>query len=125
MHHRFQGTPKTDEMVIATGTEIGGLLCDGLGDGVLIEYPQEDLSFLRVMSFGLLQARLAMQLVFWSDNPFYLPNICVTRNLKCKESEVPAEAATLLRWDLLHDAASFQHALRMAHGLSRRTRCQG
>lgn len=42
-------------MVIATGTEIGGLLVDGLGDGVLIEYPQEDLSFLRVMSFGLLQ----------------------------------------------------------------------
>jgi len=44
-------------MVIATGTEIGGLLVDGLGDGVLIEYPQHDLSFLRVMSFGLLQAR--------------------------------------------------------------------
>ena len=44
-------------MVISTGTEIGGLLVDGLGDGVLVEYPQEDLSFLRVMSFGLLQAR--------------------------------------------------------------------
>lgn len=43
-------------MVISTGTEIGGLLVDGLGDGVLVEYPQEELSFLRVMSFGLLQA---------------------------------------------------------------------
>ena len=41
--------------MISTGTEIGGLLVDGLGDGVLVEYPQEDLSFLRVMSFGLLQ----------------------------------------------------------------------
>ena len=80
---RFQGTPKTDEMVIATGTEIGGLLCDGLGDGVLIEYPQEDLSFLRVMSFGLLQVRLAMQLVSWSDKYLYRQNTCITMDLKC------------------------------------------
>lgn len=42
-------------MIISTGTEIGGLLVDGLGDGVLVEYPNEDLSFLRTMSFGLLQ----------------------------------------------------------------------
>lgn len=48
-------------MVIATGTEIGSLLVDGLGDGVLLEYPQEDLSFLRVMSFGLLQVRLELK----------------------------------------------------------------
>ena len=62
LRRRFQGTPKTDEMVIATGTEIGGLLCDGLGDGVLVEYPQQDLSFLRVMSFGLLQVQSRLDL---------------------------------------------------------------
>ncbi len=30
---------------------------DGLGDGVLIECPEEDLETLRLMSFGLLQVR--------------------------------------------------------------------
>mmetsp|Transcript_745 Transcript_745/g.2261 ORF Transcript_745/g.2261 Transcript_745/m.2261 type:complete len:737 (+) Transcript_745:186-2396(+) len=56
IHHQWlPGKPEKDTLVISTGTEIGGLLVDGLGDGVLVEYPQEDLSFLRVMSFGLLQ----------------------------------------------------------------------
>jgi len=40
------------------GTEVGGLLVDGLGDGVLVE-PQTpgsfELSMLRTVSFGLLQ----------------------------------------------------------------------
>ena len=57
----FSGTPSKDEIVITTGTEIGALLVDGLGDGVLIEAPElpsEELDFLRNMSFGLLQARL-------------------------------------------------------------------
>ena len=31
------------------------MLCDGLGDGVMVECPTEDLEFLRNMSFGLLQ----------------------------------------------------------------------
>ena len=31
------------------------MLCDGLGDGVMVECPTEDLDFLRNMSFGLLQ----------------------------------------------------------------------
>lgn len=44
-----------DNIVITTGTEIGGLLCDGLGDGVLVECLSEELNFLRTVSFGLLQ----------------------------------------------------------------------
>lgn len=44
-----------DEIVITTGTEVGALLSDGLGDGVLVECPSEDLDFIRHMSFGLLQ----------------------------------------------------------------------
>lgn len=56
VHHQWlAGQPSKDSMIISTGTEIGGLLVDGLGDGVLVEIPNEDLSFLRVMSFGLLQ----------------------------------------------------------------------
>ena len=46
---------KRDDIIITTGTEVGALLCDGLGDGVLVECPSEDLDFLRNMSFGLLQ----------------------------------------------------------------------
>lgn len=45
-----------DEIVLTSGTEIGALLVDGLGDGVAIECPSEELEFLRLMSFGLLQA---------------------------------------------------------------------
>ena len=44
-----------DEMAIMTGTEVGALLVDGLGDGLLIECPGEDVGQLRLMSFGLLQ----------------------------------------------------------------------
>ena len=53
----------TDEIVITTGTEVGALLVDGLGDGVLIECPTAELGFLRNMSFGLLQARLSDRLL--------------------------------------------------------------
>jgi (E)-4-hydroxy-3-methylbut-2-enyl-diphosphate synthase len=44
-----------DEIVINTGSWVGGLLVDGLGDGALIEAPHEDLEYLRTTSFGLLQ----------------------------------------------------------------------
>jgi hypothetical protein len=56
----FSGPHSKDEIVISTGAEIGGLLVDGLGDGVLVEAPElpsEELDFLRNMSFGLLQVR--------------------------------------------------------------------
>jgi (E)-4-hydroxy-3-methylbut-2-enyl-diphosphate synthase len=52
---RFEGKPDRDDIVITTGTELGALLADGLGDGVLVECPEEDVDFLRTMSFGLLQ----------------------------------------------------------------------
>lgn len=56
IHHReFWADTKRDELVITTGSEIGGLLCDGLGDGVLLDVPSEDVDFLRTTSFGLLQ----------------------------------------------------------------------
>eukprot|EP01024_Parvocaulis_polyphysoides_P037814 TRINITY_DN33764_c0_g2_i3.p1 TRINITY_DN33764_c0_g2~~TRINITY_DN33764_c0_g2_i3.p1 ORF type:complete len:169 (-),score=39.08 TRINITY_DN33764_c0_g2_i3:386-892(-) len=35
--------------------QAGGLLVDGLGDGVMLECDTEDLEFLRLTSFGLLQ----------------------------------------------------------------------
>jgi hypothetical protein len=47
-----------DEVVIKTGSWVGGLLVDGLGDGAMIEAEGEDLDFLRTTSFGLLQVCL-------------------------------------------------------------------
>lgn len=56
IHHReFWADSTRDEIVIATGSEIGGLLCDGLGDGILLDAPSEDVEYLRTTSFGLLQ----------------------------------------------------------------------
>ncbi len=53
-----------DELILTSGTEIGALLVDGLGDGVAIECPSEDLDFLRTMSFGLLQASARLCLFY-------------------------------------------------------------
>lgn len=56
IHHIcFPATAPRDELVIKTGSWVGGLLVDGLGDGALIEAPHEELEFLRTTSFGLLQ----------------------------------------------------------------------
>jgi (E)-4-hydroxy-3-methylbut-2-enyl-diphosphate synthase len=49
---------RRDEIVIKTGSWVGGLLVDGLGDGAIIEAEGEDLDFLRTTSFGLLQVCL-------------------------------------------------------------------
>ena len=38
-----------------TGSEVGALLVDGLGDGVAVACSSQDLNFLRNMSFGVLQ----------------------------------------------------------------------
>ena len=38
-----------------TGCEGGALLVDGLGDGIAVSCPSQDLNFLRNMSFGVLQ----------------------------------------------------------------------
>ncbi|CAG9462715.1 unnamed protein product [Pedinophyceae sp. YPF-701] len=56
IHHASfpEGTVR-DEIAIRTGSEIGGLLVDGRGDGVCIECPSESIEYVRLTSFGLLQ----------------------------------------------------------------------
>ncbi|KAJ9507083.1 hypothetical protein QJQ45_004762 [Haematococcus lacustris] len=54
-HMRFGPEACRDDIVIRTGSIVGGLLVDGLGEGVLIEALHEDLEYLRTTSFGLLQ----------------------------------------------------------------------
>lgn len=41
--------------MIHAGTYAGALLVDGLGDGVMLEAPDQDFEFLRNTSFNLLQ----------------------------------------------------------------------
>lgn len=53
-HMRFAEGDDNDKVVIYGGSCAGALLVDGLGDGVMIEGPQE-LNFLRTTSFGMLQ----------------------------------------------------------------------
>ncbi|KAK3442295.1 hypothetical protein EUGRSUZ_B02495 [Eucalyptus grandis] len=56
IHHlQFPDGTHRDDLVIGAGTNAGALLVDGLGDGVLIEVPDQDLEFLRNTSFNLLQ----------------------------------------------------------------------
>ena len=59
IHHMFMPSGDRSDVVIQSGAQIGGLLCDGLGDGVLMQYTgaAKDISldFLRTTSFGLLQ----------------------------------------------------------------------
>jgi (E)-4-hydroxy-3-methylbut-2-enyl-diphosphate synthase len=56
IHHMvFPEDAVKDSLVIQSGAQAGGLLCDGLGDGVMIEQPGADLEYLRRTSFGLLQ----------------------------------------------------------------------
>lgn len=51
----FPESAVRDEVVITTGSTVGGLLVDGLGDGAVIYSPTEDVEFLRLTAFGLLQ----------------------------------------------------------------------
>ena len=44
-----------DELILRAGAEGGGLLVDGLGDGVMISAPKYDLNMLTTTSFNLLQ----------------------------------------------------------------------
>lgn len=44
-----------DDIIMNTGSEVGALLVDGLGDGVAVACPSQELFFLRNMSFGVLQ----------------------------------------------------------------------
>lgn len=56
IHHiQFPSGLHRDDLVIRAGTYAGALLVDGLGDGVLLEAPDQDFDFLRSTSFNLLQ----------------------------------------------------------------------
>lgn len=56
IHHlQFPEGTHRDDLVISAGSEAGALLVDGLGDGLLLEAPDQDFDFLRNTSFGLLQ----------------------------------------------------------------------
>lgn len=58
IHHFHLAPSESNEIALQLGAQVGGLLCDGLGDGVLVEpQPGADLdpSFVRTTSFGLLQ----------------------------------------------------------------------
>jgi len=44
-----------DHLILRCGSEVGCMLVDGLGDGVMLEAPDQDLSFLRTTSFATLQ----------------------------------------------------------------------
>ncbi|PKI62615.1 hypothetical protein CRG98_017037 [Punica granatum] len=56
IHHLdFPNGTHRDDLVIGAGTNAGALLVDGLGDGVLLEAPDQDFEFLRNTSFNLLQ----------------------------------------------------------------------
>ncbi|XP_065865676.1 4-hydroxy-3-methylbut-2-en-1-yl diphosphate synthase (ferredoxin), chloroplastic [Euphorbia lathyris] len=56
IHHiHFPNAIHRDDLVIGAGTNAGALLVDGLGDGLLLEAPDQDFDFLRNTSFNLLQ----------------------------------------------------------------------
>ena len=44
-----------DDVVICGGSEVGCMLVDGRGDGVCLEHPSQDVEYLRLTSFGMLQ----------------------------------------------------------------------
>ncbi|KZV34576.1 GcpE [Dorcoceras hygrometricum] len=56
IHHiNFPEKVHRDDLVIGAGANAGALLVDGLGDGILLEAPDQDFDFLRNTSFNLLQ----------------------------------------------------------------------
>ncbi|KAE9600607.1 hypothetical protein Lal_00045798 [Lupinus albus] len=56
IHHiHFPTGIGRDDLVIGAGTNAGALLVDGLGDGLLLEAPDQEFEFLRDTSFNLLQ----------------------------------------------------------------------
>ena len=56
VHHiTFPDGTDRDEIIISSGAQVGAMMVDGLGDGLVIECVTEDLEFVRITSFGLLQ----------------------------------------------------------------------
>lgn len=57
MNHHFRSNLESQEsVIISCGSQVGALLVDGYGDGVLLEAPKHPLEFSRLTSFNLLQA---------------------------------------------------------------------
>lgn len=55
--HHFRSKGQSQEsLIISSGSQVGAMLVDGLGDGVLLEVDDQPLDFLRTTSFGMLQA---------------------------------------------------------------------
>ena len=61
-----------DEVVIRGGSEVGCMLVDGRGDGVCLEHPKQDMEFMRLTSFGMLQ-------VFHDSYVLDMPTCCCLR----------------------------------------------
>jgi (E)-4-hydroxy-3-methylbut-2-enyl-diphosphate synthase len=56
IHHiTFADGTVRDDLVLQSGSKVGALMVDGLGDGLVIECATEDTDYLRTTSFGLLQ----------------------------------------------------------------------
>jgi (E)-4-hydroxy-3-methylbut-2-enyl-diphosphate synthase len=51
----FPDGTSRDEIIVSAGSQVGALMVDGYGDGLAVECATEDLDFLRITSFGLLQ----------------------------------------------------------------------
>ncbi len=58
LHKKFNGKTKTDDesMMLYSATDFGGLLIDGLGDGIWIENSHSSLKTINSVCFGILQA---------------------------------------------------------------------
>ncbi|MFN8347633.1 MAG: (E)-4-hydroxy-3-methylbut-2-enyl-diphosphate synthase [Spirosomataceae bacterium] len=57
--HRTYNAENSDELSLFAATDCGGLLVDGLGDGVMLSVPQSDLALAKQqnsIAFGILQA---------------------------------------------------------------------
>jgi (E)-4-hydroxy-3-methylbut-2-enyl-diphosphate synthase len=56
IHHvAFADGTSRDEIIISAGSQVGALMVDGLGDGLMLECATEDVEFLRTTGFALLQ----------------------------------------------------------------------
>uniref|UniRef100_N1QX50 4-hydroxy-3-methylbut-2-en-1-yl diphosphate synthase n=1 Tax=Aegilops tauschii TaxID=37682 RepID=N1QX50_AEGTA len=72
IHHiDFPKSIDRDGLVIGAGSNVGALLVDGLGDGVLLEAASQEFEFLRDTSFNLLQGcrmRNTKTVKHWPDS---------------------------------------------------------
>nr|AHA11129.1 chloroplast 4-hydroxy-3-methylbut-2-enyl diphosphate synthase [Picrorhiza kurrooa] len=98
VHHiQFPKAIHRDDLVIGAGTNAGGLLVDGLGDGILLEAHDQDFEFLRNTSFNLLQG-------------------CRMRNTKTEYVSCPSCGRTL--FDLQEISAEIREKISHLPGVS-------